>query len=154
MSSLERTTRWLTVLTSIGISGCSAASGTGMRWSAVAWSPILLVPFIVACALVYVRGVRRSYIAPAEARRLVVDERATLVDVRPAADFAKGHIEGARNIPVSQVADRIHEFGDKNHPVVVYCTAGLGAARAKTVLETAGFKKVHNLGPLGRWSEK
>ena len=46
----------------------------------------------------------------------LVEAGAPLIDVRTPAEFASGHIEGARNIPVSEIGSRAHEVGDKDTP--------------------------------------
>jgi rhodanese-related sulfurtransferase/DNA-binding transcriptional ArsR family regulator len=43
-----------------------------------------------------------------------------VLDVRPAEEYAAGHIPGARSIPVAELADRIAELPDDTE-VVVYC---------------------------------
>ena len=43
-----------------------------------------------------------------------------LVDVRPAEEFAAGHIEGARSIPLDELEERLAELPD-DREVVAYC---------------------------------
>src|SRR5687768_4815275 len=43
-----------------------------------------------------------------------------LVDVRPAEEFAAGHIEGARSIPIDELEDRLAEL-PPDREVVAYC---------------------------------
>jgi rhodanese-related sulfurtransferase len=43
-----------------------------------------------------------------------------LVDVRPAEEFAAGHIEGARSIPIDELDQRLEELSD-DREVVAYC---------------------------------
>jgi phage shock protein E len=88
--------------------------------------------------------------SPEQARELV-EAGAALIDVRTPAEFASGHIEGARNIPVSEIGARADEVGDKDAPVVVYCRSGARSANATSALERAGFTQVHDLGAMSRW---
>jgi ArsR family transcriptional regulator len=44
----------------------------------------------------------------------------TLIDVRPCEEFAAGHIRGAVNIPLKDLARRLREL-PKNEEVVAYC---------------------------------
>jgi len=76
---------------------------------------------------------------------------AKLVDVRTPQEFAAGHIEGAINIPVQELDARLAEFGPKDGVVVVYCRSGARSATAKSRLEAAGYKTVHNLGAMSNW---
>ncbi len=116
-----------------------------------------MTPYIIAAivlglvgALVFKRGMASSFVDSEQAHALVADG-AALIDVRSPEEFASGHIDGARNIPVGQIGQRAAEVGDKDGPVVVYCRSGMRSAQAKSTLESAGFTKVHNLGGMSRW---
>ena len=85
-----------------------------------------------------------------EARDLVA-AGALLLDVRTTQEFARGHLPGAVNIPVSQLAKRVSELGDRQRAVVVYCQRGTRSRMASEVLRRAGFSAVHDLGAMGRW---
>lgn len=55
-----------------------------------------------------------------ELRRRLRRGDVVLIDVRPASEFAAGHIKGARSVPVDELAERIGELpSDKE--VVAYC---------------------------------
>ena len=95
-------------------------------------------------------SMRGEVIPPADAKTLV-DKGALLVDVRSTEEFASGHIQGAKNIPVGTVAENLKAFGKKDAPIVVYCRSGARSGRAKSVLEDNGFTHVHNLGAMSNW---
>jgi phage shock protein E len=87
---------------------------------------------------------------PATAKKLI-SSGATVIDVRTADEYADGHVQSAMNIPVQDLPARLAEVeklvaGDKTKPVVVYCSAGKRAAKAKTALEGAGYTNVVNGG--------
>jgi len=73
---------------------------------------------------------------------------ARLVDVRTPGEFGGGHLTGAINIPVSELPQRLREVGAKDQPIVVYCASGARSARAKSLLQAAGYTHVHNLGAM------
>ncbi len=76
-----------------------------------------------------------------------IQHGALLVDVRSAEEFAKGHLEGAINVPHTEVASRLSEFGaDKGRQIVVYCRSGRRSGIAREVLMAHGFSKVSNAG--------
>ena len=79
-----------------------------------------------------------------------------IVDVRRPDEFATGHVPGARNIPHSEIAARLHELGDNRHQeVVVYCESGRRAAIAQGILEQAGFTRVRHLeGDMQSWRKR
>lgn len=84
-----------------------------------------------------------------EARALIKGEGAALIDVRSPAEFGGGHLPGARNIPVDEVARRIDELPD-DRPIIVYCRSGARSARAARLLREQG-RAVHDLGPKSAW---
>jgi phage shock protein E len=84
-----------------------------------------------------------------EAKRRVA-AGALLLDVRTPAEFAGGHVDGALNIPVQVLGQRLGDLGAKDREIVVYCQSGGRSARAATELRAAGFT-VHDLGGIGNW---
>jgi rhodanese-related sulfurtransferase len=92
-------------------------------------------------------------LTPPEAVRLINDRHALVLDVRPPADFKKGHILNALNVPQPKLAERIGELGkDTARPIVVYCALGGVAAQAAHALKQAGFTEVYPLkGGLNSW---
>lgn len=86
-------------------------------------------------------------VGPAEAARLVEQEGAVLIDVREKPEWARGHIPGARHLPLGQLQARLGELDDlRGKPVVVQCQSGTRSAMAARVLKGAGFEHVYNLG--------
>ena len=81
-------------------------------------------------------------ISPEEA----VKASGLILDVREAAEFAFGHIPGAKSIPLGELADRLDEL-HKEEPVYVICRTGTRSDLAAKQLATAGFKYVRNVLP-------
>lgn len=90
-----------------------------------------------------------SSVNGAEAHRLVA-EGAILVDVRTPEEFASGHAEGARNIPVDDLNSRRSELS-RDKVIVVYCASGARSAHAASLLSQAGFR-VRDLSTLDAWN--
>lgn len=84
------------------------------------------------------------------AKRLVVDG-ATLVDVRTPAEYSRGHVAGAINIPVQHLSRRLAQLGDKKTPIVVYCRSGSRSSYARSLLLKNGFSTVHDMGRMTAW---
>lgn len=99
-------------------------------------------------AFLYLRSAGKT--DGASARELVA-KGAKLVDVRTPDEFGDGHIEGAINIPVSDIEARHGELGDKGAPIVVYCASGMRSAGAKSKLVKLGFSDVHDVGAMSRY---
>jgi rhodanese-related sulfurtransferase len=98
-----------------------------------------------------ITGVKR--VTPAEATRLINREEAMVLDIRSKADFKKGHIVGALNMPMSEMPNRLQELdGLHERPLVICCADGFGAPDAVKPLKTAGFAKLYQLlGGIGEW---
>ena len=92
-------------------------------------------------------------VPPAEATRLVNQEKAVLVDVRAVADFEAGHIINALHIPGAELEGRKDELGKrKDAPVIVYCNRGTDSGKAGRALKRAGHEQVYVLkGGLESW---
>jgi phage shock protein E len=86
-----------------------------------------------------------------EHARTLLDEGAVLLDVRTEHEFAERHIEGALNIPVQALANRLRELPSKNHPIVVHCRSGGRSAKAAALLRRAGWHDVHDIGGFPPW---
>lgn len=105
--------------------------------------PLLLCVAVAASAC--------TTIDRATAHTLVTQRHALLLDVRSPEEFAAGHLEGAKNIPVGELPTRLDELGPRADPIVVYCHSGLRASRARKLLIAEGFTQVENLGAMGNW---
>ena len=81
------------------------------------------------------------------ARALIAEQDAALIDVRSPAEFGGGHLPGAINIPVDEIARRMDEI-PQDRPVVVYCRSGGRSARAARLIRQQGREDIHDLGPM------
>lgn len=89
-----------------------------------------------------------------QATQLINSKHAQVVDVRDAAEFAKGSLPNARNIPLAELGNRAAKELKKDRPVIVLCNAGNIASRAAAQLRTSGMAEVYVLaGGLGAWRE-
>ncbi len=74
-----------------------------------------------------------------------------LVDVRQPVEYERGHLPGARLIPVGQLDERVSEL-DPGKITITYCTAGVRSRAAAAVLERAGFREVYSMaGGINAW---
>ena len=90
-----------------------------------------------------------------EAVMLMNRKSALVLDVREADEFAQGHLQGARNIPLSQLETRskeLEKFRDK--PVLIVCQRGSRANQAAKLLKTQNFTALNVLkGGMQAWLE-
>ena len=88
------------------------------------------------------------------AQRLIEGNPIRLLDVREPHELAISHLEGAKLIPLGQLAARLPEL-DSADEMVVFCKAGTRSARALELLVSAGFRKVKNLkGGINAWARE
>ena len=73
----------------------------------------------------------------------------TIVDVRERFEFFLGHVEGAINIPLGSVPNRLSEFQQMPGPIVLYCRSGNRSGQATNFLNAKGIKDAYNGGSLG-----
>lgn len=69
-----------------------------------------------------------------------------IVDVREPDEFSSGHVNGALNIPLSQLNaqnPQLHQIA-KNQPLVLYCRSGNRSAMAIQILTSLGFTDLTN----------
>jgi rhodanese-related sulfurtransferase len=71
-------------------------------------------------------------------------EKILFVDLRPAGDFKKSHLPGARSIPIAELQNR-HEEIPKSGRVILYCACppgGVDEAYSYLALRGKGFRNV------------
>lgn len=80
--------------------------------------------------------------------------KAQLIDVREPQEFDRGHILGARNIPVTQMKQRLIELRP-DKPVYLYCQGASRSSRAAQLLRKNGFEDINQLkGGFKKWTGK
>jgi phage shock protein E len=129
---VSRTTLWTGALLLALAAGFSRAEAQGSTQSAG------------------VAGVAPGTIDGATARKLVASG-VKVVDVRTPAEFERGHVPGAINIPHDQMAARHAELGPPSTPVILYCKSGRRTDVAEAVLREKGFSVVYDLESYDKW---
>lgn len=77
-----------------------------------------------------------------------------ILDVREAAEYAFGHIDGAKSIPMGELESRINEL-DQEQEIYVICRTGKRSDLAAQLLANNGFTKVYNVLPgMNEWHGK
>ncbi|HET6871569.1 MAG TPA: rhodanese-like domain-containing protein, partial [Sporolactobacillaceae bacterium] len=79
------------------------------------------------------------------------NEKITILDVREPAEYAFGHIPGAKHIPLGELEERLKEL-NKEDDLYLVCRTGNRSDYAAQVLTKKGFNKVTNVSPgMSNW---
>jgi rhodanese-related sulfurtransferase len=119
---------------------------------------LIAVAFVSGAMLIWPlvrRGAGGPWVSTLQATHLINREDALVLDVREPAEYAKGHILGAKNAPLADLERRLPELAKfKARPVIVLCESGNRATNAIGILRRNGFDRAFNLaGGLAAWQQ-
>jgi rhodanese-related sulfurtransferase len=85
--------------------------------------------------------------------QLINREKAVVIDVCETEEFAAGHVGGAKNIPLSQLEEKLGAaVKNKALPVILVCQTGARSGRAVAIAKKLGFENAQNMvGGLKSW---
>jgi rhodanese-related sulfurtransferase len=85
--------------------------------------------------------------------QLINREKAVVIDVCEANEFAAGHVGGAKNIPLGQLEEKLSAaVKNKALPVILVCQSGARSNRAVAIAKKLGYEQAQSLGGgLGAW---
>lgn len=76
--------------------------------------------------------------------RGLVESGACIIDVREKNEYELSHIIGAKNIPLSELRQRINEI-PKDEPVYLHCRSAQRSYNAIMALQNLGYKNLYNV---------
>lgn len=99
------------------------------------------------------KGAGQGALTPAGAVQLINREKAVVVDVCEAEEFAASHVAGSKNVPLNELEARLPGLvKNKATPLVLVCKSGARSARALGIVRRLGYEKVQSLnGGLTAW---
>jgi rhodanese-related sulfurtransferase len=102
-----------------------------------------------------IKGAAGGTLSAAGAVQLMNREKAVVVDVSDPEEFALGHMNNAKNVPFSQLEEKLAgQVKNKELPLILVCTSGVRSNRAVGVAKKLGFTNVQALaGGLKSWKE-
>lgn len=65
---------------------------------------------------------------------MVNSQNAQLIDIRTKNKFEKGYIQGSRNIPFTQLKDRLEEIRAIENPIILICDMGMQSGAAAQLI--------------------
>ncbi|MEY4676161.1 MAG: hypothetical protein RLZZ470_668 [Pseudomonadota bacterium] len=94
-------------------------------------------------------------LSPTQAVLMINREKANIVDVRGANEFANGHLIGARHVPLDRLKDDLGQtITDKKRPLILVCHSGMRSQKALVIAKALGYEQAHSLGGgLKIWQE-
>ena len=104
--------------------------------------------FLAAAVVIFIAYFLGKNIFTRKKIRAAIAEGAVIVDVRTASEYAGKHYQGAINIPVDVISDKLAKIGPNDKPVIVYCASGNRSAAAAGALKAAGYEHVVNAGGI------
>ncbi len=100
-------------------------------------------------------GARAGSLTANGAVQRINHDKAVVVDVREADEFATGHLGGAKNVPLGQLEEKLGGVvKNKSLPLILVCATGARANRAMAVAKKLGYAQAEVLsGGLKAWKE-
>ena len=92
-------------------------------------------------------------LSAAQVVHMINRDKAVVVDVCEAEEFAAGHVVGAKNLPLNQLEDKLAGLvKNKTLPLILVCQSGARSARALAIAKKLGYEQAQSLsGGLGAW---
>ncbi len=143
--------------TYLGYAGREAVAGSEglIRNGLVALALLAVVAFLPRL-VARLRG--RPMLTVEELKGRADSRKGLILDVRTAADFVgeQGHIAGALNLPLEQLAQRVDALGeDPERPIAIVCRTDRRSAKAAALLAQQGFADARVVrGGMTAWLEQ
>jgi len=115
---------------------------------AVASGGMLVWPLIAG-------GMNAGALNPSGAVQLINREKAVVVDVCEPAEFAAGHVSGAKNVPLGELEAKLPGLvKNKTLPLILVCASGARSSRAVAIAKKLGYEQAQSLGGgLKSWKD-
>jgi rhodanese-related sulfurtransferase len=120
------------------------------------WYLILLALVSGAMLLApLVKGGTGGTLSAANAVQLINREKGVVIDVCEPDEFAAGHVNGSRNVPLGELQERLPSIvKNKALPVILVCAKGPRAQRAEGIARKLGYPRAQALaGGMKAWRE-
>lgn len=70
----------------------------------------------------------------------LLEKGAKIIDVRSPGEFNGGHCDGAINVPLDRIRDKVDKIKKMNQPIVLCCASGMRSGQATSILKQAGIE--------------
>ncbi len=94
-----------------------------------------------------IQGATMAGLDPTGAVQLINREKGVVIDVCEPAEFAAGHVGGAKNIPLNDLEGKLATMvKNKSLPLILVCQTGARSGRAVAIAKKLGYEKAQSLG--------
>jgi rhodanese-related sulfurtransferase len=119
---------------------------------------MLMSVALASAALLFwpvLKGATGGGLTAEAAVQLINREKAVVIDVCESNEYAAGHVGGAKNIPLSQLEQKLPGVvKNKALPVILVCQSGARSGRAVGIAKKLGYEQAQSLGGgLGAWTK-
>lgn len=94
-------------------------------------------------------NIRNLFGGPKQDIKKIYESGAEVIDVRSADEFRTGHFEGAINIPLDTINNKVEHIRQKGIAVILVCRSGTRSGIATNVLRNAGVEAYNG----GGWTD-
>jgi len=109
-------------------------------------SPIMSTAWgVLLGALVFSMILPKSGSKPKSELKDLLANGALLLDVRTRGEYAGGHAEGSKNIPLDELGGSLQQL-DKGQNIIVICASGMRSSQAVSMMKKNGFINCYNGG--------
>lgn len=112
---------------------------------------LYILTVLIAIGMVYytqfyeAESVQYGDVSVYEAKDLIEEKpKLVILDVRTVSEYNDAHIEGAINIPVQELEERVNELS-KNDELLIYCRTGNKSSQAVSILKSYGYTKIFHM---------
>ena len=100
-------------------------------------------------------GMNAGALNASGAVQLINREKAVVVDVCEPAEFAAGHVSGAKNVPLGELEAKLPGLvKNKTLPLILVCASGARSSRAVAIAKKLGYEQAQSLGGgLKSWKD-
>jgi rhodanese-related sulfurtransferase len=118
----------------------------------------LIAISLISAGALFFPGLQRrgARVTQLQATQYMNQPKTVVLDVRSAEEFASGHLQNAKNIPVAELADKVKELEkSKIQIIITVCETGVRSGNAVSILNKAGFEQAFSLeGGIAAWKSQ
>ena len=109
---------------------------------------MLVLTFVILASMLLsqiIRGGANNVISSVQATQLINQHKGRFIDVRNRDEFSQGHIADSKNIPLTELDEKINKIRQPDRPIILVCASGQRAQTAAIQFQEKGFTEVYVL---------